>query len=153
MKWIKEVQESNKNLAIMVGDGTSPPNLGLNDIPCLQEAGIGISINAKSELNINAADVVILSENIYKILALIRFLKKGNLFIKMNLFWAFAYNIVIMPVVAGVFFPLNIFVSPVWSSIAMSGSSLLVVGFSHILSLFHYDDSFKEKESGEKDQE
>ena len=54
MKWIKDVQKDNKNLAIMVGDG-------LNDIPCLQEAGIGISINAKSELNINAADVVILS--------------------------------------------------------------------------------------------
>ena len=120
--------------------------LGLNDIPCLQEAGIGISINAKSELNINAADVVILSENIYKILALVRFLRKGNLFIKLNLFWAFAYNIVIMPIVAGVFFPLDIFVSPVWSSIAMSGSSLLVVGFSHILSLFHYDDSFRIKE-------
>ena len=113
----------------------------------MQEAGIGISINAKSELNINAADVVILSENIYKILALVRFLRKGNLFIKLNLFWAFAYNIVIMPIVAGVFFPLDIFVSPVWSSIAMSGSSLLVVGFSHILSLFHYDDSFRIKES------
>lgn len=54
MKWIKDVQQDNKNIAIMVGDG-------LNDIPCLQEAGIGISINAKSELNINAADVVILS--------------------------------------------------------------------------------------------
>jgi hypothetical protein len=119
----------------------------------LQEAGIGISINAKSELNINAADVVILSENIYKILALVRFLRKGNLFIRLNLFWAFAYNIVIMPIVAGVFFPLDIFVSPVWSSIAMSGSSLLVVGFSHILSLFHYDDSFRKGLNPEKDQE
>ena len=115
--------------------------LGLNDIPCLQEAGIGISINAKSELNINAADVVILSENLYKILALIRFINRGNLFIKINLFWAFAYNIVIMPIVAGVFFPLGVFVSPVWSSIAMSFSSLLVVGFSHLLSFFRYDDS------------
>ena len=130
----------------MVGDG-------LNDIPCLQEAGIGISINAKSELNINAADVVILSENIYKILALIRFLKRGNLFINLNLLWAFAYNIVIMPVVAGVFFPLDIFVSPVWSSVAMSASSLIVVGFSHILSLFHFDDSFKIKENPERDDE
>lgn len=121
----------------MIGDG-------LNDIPCLQEAGIGISINAKSQLNINAADVVILSQNLYKILAFVRFLKKGNLFIKLNLFWAFAYNIVIMPIVAGVFYHWNVFVSPVWSSIAMSGSSLFVVGFSHFLSFFHYDDSFLE---------
>ena len=109
---------------------------GLNDIPCLQEAGIGISINAKSELNINAADAVVLSENIYKILALVRFLKKGNLFIKINLFWAFAYNIVMMPIVAGILFPFNIYISPVWSAVAMSASSLIVVGFSHLLSFF-----------------
>jgi Cu+-exporting ATPase len=109
----------------------------------LQEAGIGISINAKSELNINAADVVILSENIYKILALVRFLRKGNLFIRLNLFWAFAYNIVIMPIVAGVFYKYDVFVSPVGSCIAMSVSSLLVVGFSHALSLFTYDESLQ----------
>jgi P-type Cu+ transporter len=66
------------------------------------------------------------------------------MFIKINLFWAFAYNIVIMPIVAGVFYHWDIFVSPVWSSIAMSGSSLIVVGFSHFLSFFHYDDSFLE---------
>jgi len=101
MKWIKDNQEEKKKLVIMIGDG-------LNDIPCLQEAGIGISINAKSELNINAADVVILSENLYKILALVRFLKKGNLFIMLNLFWAFAYNIIIMPVVAGAFYSFDI---------------------------------------------
>ena len=136
MKWIKEVQHDDKTLAIMIGDG-------LNDIPCLQEAGIGISINAKSELNINAADVVILSENIYKILAMIRFIKRGNLFIKLNLFWAFAYNIIIMPIVAGVFFPWDVYISPVWSAIAMSGSSLLVVGFSHLLSFFEYDESLR----------
>jgi cation transport ATPase len=94
-------------------------------------------------LNISAADVVILSENLYQILALIRFLKRGNLFINLNLFWAFAYNIIIMPIVAGAFFHWDIFVSPVWSSIAMSGSSLFVVGFSHLLSFFHYDDSLR----------
>lgn len=137
MKWIKESQEDDRECVIMIGDG-------LNDIPCLQEAGIGISINAKSELNINAADVVILSENLYKILALVRFVQKGNTFIRVNLFWAFAYNIVIMPIVAGVFYHWDLFVSPVWSSIAMAGSSLLVVGFSHFLSFFHYDDSFLE---------
>jgi len=97
-------------------------NLGLNDIPCLQEAGIGISINAKSELNINAAN-------------------KGNLFIKINLTWAFLYNIIIMPIVAGVFYHWNIFITPIYSSIAMSASSVLIVSFSHLLSCFHYDDS------------
>ena len=118
----------------MVGDG-------INDIPCLKESSIGISINAKSELNINAAAVIILSENLHKIVALLRFLKKGNLFIRINLFWAFIYNIVIMPIVAGVFFEWDVVVSPVWSAVAMSCSSLLVVGFSHMLTYFHYDDS------------
>ena len=120
---------------------------GLNDIPCLQEAGIGISINAKSELNINAADIIILSKNLYKILALIRFLKKGNLFINVNLFWAFAYNIMIMPIVAGVFYHWGIFISPIWSSISMSLSSIIVVSFSHMLECIHYDESIVRKES------
>lgn len=114
---------------------------GLNDIPCIQEAAIGISINAKSEMNINAADVIILSENLHKILALVRLLRRGNLFIRINLFWAFGYNVIMMPVVAGIFYPFGILVSPMWSAIAMSCSSLLVVGFSHLLTCFHYDDS------------
>jgi cation transport ATPase len=121
---------------MMIGDG-------LNDIPCLQESAIGVSINAKSELNINAADVVVLDENLYKILALIRMLKKGNLFIKINLFWAFAYNIVIMPIVAGVFYPWGFGVSPIGSSIAMSLSSIIVVSISHLLSFFNFDETLK----------
>ena len=48
-----------------------------------------------------------------------------------------------MPIVAGVFFPFDVFISPVWSAIAMSASSLIVVGFSHLLSLFEYDESFR----------
>ena len=113
MEWIKEVQKDDEKVAIMIGDG-------LNDIPCLQEAGIGMSINAKSELNINAADVVILSENLHKILAFIRFLKRGNTFINMCIIWAFAYNIAMLPIVTGALFPLNIYISPVESAIAMS---------------------------------
>jgi cation transport ATPase len=140
------MQEIHKDSVIMVGDG-------LNDIPCLQEAGIGISINAKSELNINAADVVILSENLHKILALIRFLRKGNLFIKINLFWAFAYNVVMMPIVAGAFYSFGVYVSPVWSAIAMSMSSLLVVAFSHILTFLHYDDSLDENKKSKSNPE
>ena len=75
-------------------------------------------------------------------MALVRFLRRGNLFVRLNLFWAFAYNIAAMPIVAGALFYWDIFLSPVWSSVAMSGSSLFVVGFSHLLSFFHYDDSF-----------
>ncbi len=75
-------------------------------------------------------------------------LKKGNLFININLFWAFAYNIIIMPIVAGVFYKWNFWVSPIWSSIAMSLSSIIVVSISHLLSLYKFDESLKnEKEA------
>ena len=104
-------------------------------------------------MNINAADVVVLEENLYKILALIRLLKKGNLFININLFWAFSYNIVIMPIVAGVFFKWNIWVSPIWSSIAMSLSSIIVVSISHLLSFFTFDDSLGKRSSSNKIEE
>lgn len=121
---------------MMIGDG-------LNDIPCLQESSIGVSINAKSELNLNAADVIILSENLHKIVTLFRLLNKSNLFININLFWSFAYNVAIIPVVAGCFYGLDVYISPVWSSIAMSVSSLVVVMFSHLLVCFKYDDSLE----------
>ncbi len=70
-------------------------------------------------------------------------LKKGNLFININLFWAFAYNIVVMPIVAGVFYKWDFWVSPIWSSIAMSMSSIIVVSISHLLSFFNFDESLK----------
>ena len=80
-----------------------------------------------------------LSENLFKILAFVKLLKMSNKFINMNLFWAFIYNLAIMPVVAGIFYGYDITISPVWSSIAMSCSSVVVVSFSHLLSLFEYD--------------
>jgi hypothetical protein len=59
----------------------------------------------------------------------------------MNLFWSFSYNICILPIVAGVFYSWNVDISPVWSSIAMSISSLVVVSFSHLLVCYKYDQS------------
>lgn len=61
----------------------------------------------------------------------------------MNLFWSFAYNVAILPIVAGAFYGLDVYISPVWSSIAMSVSSLIVVLFSHLLVCFTYDDSLE----------
>lgn len=77
-----------------------------------------------------------LSEDLYKILAFLNLLKKGNTFININLFWAFLYNIIMMPMVAGLFYGFDITISPIWSSVAMSCSSIVVVAFSHLLSFF-----------------
>lgn len=103
-----------------------------------------MSINAKSELNLNAADVIILSENLHKIVALFKLLRRSNQFINMNLFWSFSYNICMIPIVAGVFYHWNVDISPVWSSVAMSISSLFVVSFSHLLVCYTYDQSLEE---------
>jgi hypothetical protein len=73
--------------------------------------------------------------------ALFKLLKRSNHFINMNLFWSFSYNICILPIVAGAFYSFDIDISPVWSSIAMSISSLVVVSFSHLLVCFTYDQS------------
>lgn len=64
----------------------------------------------------------------------------------MNLAWAFTYNILMMPATAGVFYPLGFYISPVWSSIAMSLSSIIVVAFAQLLMCFTYDDSLSNNE-------
>lgn len=68
-------------------------------------------------------------------------MRRSNQFINMNLFWSFSYNICILPIVAGAFYSFDVDISPVWSSIAMSISSLVVVSFSHLLACFKYDKS------------
>ena len=80
-----------------------------------------------------------LSEDLCKMVSLIKLLKRGNQFININLFWAFLYNLTIMPIVAGAFYGLDITISPIWSSVAMSCSSIIVVAFSNLLSLFNYN--------------
>lgn len=84
-----------------------------------------------------------LSENLFKLLSLVKLLEKGNKFININLFWAFIYNLTIMPIVAGLFYGFNFTISPIWSSVAMSCSSIIVVGFSHMLSFYEYDEEKK----------
>ncbi len=76
----------------------------------------------------------------------------GNRFININLFWAFSYNIIIMPIVAGAFYKWDIWVSPIWSSIAMSLSSIIVVSISHLLSFFKFDDSLKKEKKQSRSQ-
>lgn len=81
---------------MMIGDG-------LNDILSIQEASIGVSINAKSELNLKASDVVALNENLWKIISLFKLLKNARALIILNLIWAFSYNLIMIPISAGVF--------------------------------------------------
>lgn len=135
---LKRIKEEHHSEVMMIGDG-------LNDILSIQEASIGVSINAKSELNLLASDMVALNENLWKIVSMFQLIKKARLFIIINLCWAFVYNIFMIPVSAGAFYPLGIEVSPIVASVAMSASSLVVVLFSNIMRCLPYDPSLTTK--------
>ncbi|EAR85040.1 E1-E2 ATPase family protein (macronuclear) [Tetrahymena thermophila SB210] len=126
------LRQNYKKEVMMVGDG-------LNDILSLEEACLGVSINAKSELNLMASDIVILDENLWKIVYIFNLVKRSKIFIYINLFWAFSYNFFMIPLAAGCFCQYGLKVSPLISTIAMSTSSILVVLFSSFLRCFEFN--------------
>ena len=129
---IKRLREVERKEVMMVGDG-------LNDILSLEEASLGVSINAKSELNLIASDIVILQENLWNIVFIFDLLHAARVFIYINLAWAFLYNIVMIPMAAGVFEEIGLHISPLISSASMSGSSVIVVLFSSLLRFFKFN--------------
>ena len=116
---IRELKKKGK--VIMVGDG-------INDAPSLTEADIGIAIGSGSDIAIDSADVVIASSKLSDAVKAIRLSRKTLLNIKENLFWAFIYNLIMIPIAAGVFSSVGMAKMRPWmGAAAMSLSSLTVV--------------------------
>lgn len=117
--FIKSLIEDNKKV-LMIGDG-------INDAPALVNATIGVSISDGTDIAVDSSDVVLMNNDLNNIIELLEISKSSFRIIKQNLFWAFFYNLVMIPVAAGILSPFNIVMNPMIASLAMTLSSLTVV--------------------------
>ena len=118
-KVIKELINNNHKV-MMVGDG-------INDAPSLASSTIGVSVNSGTDIAGDSADVILMQDDLSKIVSLFNISKKTVRIIKQNLFWAFIYNILMIPLAIGLLKPLGLSITPMIASISMTISSLCVV--------------------------
>lgn len=117
---VREWQKAGKSV-VMIGDG-------INDAPALAQADVGIAMGSGTDIAMETGEMVLVGGDIDKLLKAIKLSEKTLKIIRQNLFWAFGYNVVAIPIAAGVLFPFTgMLLSPIVASAAMASSSISVV--------------------------
>lgn len=125
LDYVKKLQ-NNGDVVSFIGDG-------INDAPSLSKSDVGIAIGTGTDVAIETADMILINGDLINAVAGLQISKKVMSRVRLNLFWAFAYNVILIPIAAGALIPWGIFFRPEYSAFAMALSSVTVISLSLLL--------------------